>query len=1218
MRKTLLVTTILFWSASALFSQAWMNSFEDKENKASFYEIQDAFNSYWAKRSYEKGKGFKQFKRWEYFMIPRIDKNGYLNANALLPAWQEMQNMPSFKSETANWTHLGPDDTPVDINSTNWRRGSGRVNCVSFHPSDPNKIYVGAPSGGFWKTNDGGNTWITTTDSLPAIGVSDIAVHPLNPENIFIVTGDGDARDTYSIGILKSTDGGDTWSQVLVEHTIQEQIIFRRIKINPENPDVIIATSNVGIFRTNDGGDSWNIVTQGHFKDLEFKPENPNLVFASSYAYGGGAAIFRSVDSGLTWTKINQLSESDRIELAVTRANPNRIYAVASWAETSGYLGMYRSDDSGDTWDLIHGNETLNLLGWSTSGDDSGGQGWYDLACAADPNDADIVYVGGVNVWKSINAGQSWEISAHWYGGNGVYVHADHHCMDFHPITDELFSGNDGGLYKTDDGGQNWSDLSDGLQILQIYRIGLSETNSERFVVGTQDNGSMRYDNADWKSTLGGDGMECIIDYTDDDIMYAEYYYGAIHRSTDGGYNFTNIQPYEAGNGAWVTPYIIDPQNPEILYAGFKDVYKTNNRGNSWQVISNNLTNGEDLQSLAMSKTNSDVLYAATFNKVYKTTNAGGSWGTINTGLPSLTKTYLCVNPNNPDMLWVTLGGFEDGEKVYMSTDGGASWTNYSESIPNVPVNCIVYEEATNHALYIGTDIGVFYRNSSMSQWVPYSHGLPNVIVNELEIQYNTSKLRAATYGRGVWESDLFELVEAPVADFSWTITNPCEGIIHFASISSGVPESYSWSFGDDNFSDSYSPTHQYSNVGEFTVKLRVENALGADSITKIIQLNPSPPQLDFTSDISIACEPTEIQFLNLSEDALSFTWDFGDGIESQELNPTHNYETSGSFDVSLTAHTSLCPDTSILKTNFINFDEMNDAIVTLPENGYGQTQTCCDGTVFDSGGENGDYSNNTLSTLRIQPANADQIEFRFIDFDVEAGSADECDYDKITIYDGSVAYDGYALGIFCNSNTPSGTYISTQNTALVKQVTDQEVTGAGFELRWKCLSVDFTFEPDEENDKLLQFTDISDNYPISWAWDFGDNNTSTEQNPTHEYLSDGVYEVSLTVTNEQGSYTETKTIAVGDVGIEEEMASPIRIFPNPAKDEQVNIYILKENLNMTYYQLISQDAKILQQGKLKHSEHSFSIDMSGMASGVYTLKVQNGNDTYIKKITKL
>ena len=960
-------------------------------------------------------------------------------------------------------------------------------------------------------------------------------------------------------------------------------------------------------------------VSNGHFKDVEFRPGDPDYVYATTYEYSGGASVFRSTNGGQSWSSVLEVPGANRIELTVTAADVSRVYALASRADDSGYLGMYRSNDSGTNWTEVHDNSGVNLLGWSSSGDDSRGQGWYDLACAADPANADNVYVGGVNAWKSTDGGYSWNITAHWYGDNAAYVHADHHTMDFHPLTGELYSGNDGGLYKTANGGTSWTDISDGLQILQVYRFGTSVTNPNRLITGAQDNGSMRYNDGEWNAVLGGDGMEALIDYSDDNIMYAEYYYGAIHRSNDGGYSFVNIQPSDAGEGAWVTPYVIDPEDPQTLYAGFTDVYKTTNRGSSWAPVSNNLTGGITLQNIAVAPSNPDVIYAATYDDIYRTSNGGGSWENVTSGLPGNSITYITVNPNDPEMLWVTLSGYNDGEKVYQSDNGGSGWTNYSQGLPNIPANCITYENGTNHALYVGTDLGVFYRNAGLEEWVDFSQGLPNVIVNELEIQYSVNKLRAATYGRGVWESDLFELVAPPVADFTWNITNGCEGEVQFASISSGTPDSYRWEFGDGSMSLDYSPVHTYAATGTYDVKLVVSNALGEDSVTKSFSLNPTAPVVDFSSSLTTGCEPTLIRFYNLSESALSWSWDFGDGENSDEFEPEHTYGSMGTFDVSLTAQTSLCPDAVETKSAFISFDPSGIAEFSMPEGGYAPEQSCCDGTIFDNGGESGQYTNNTNGTVRIMPANADQIEFSFINFDVEAGSGSQCDYDRVTIYDGNVPYDGYALGIFCNNNPPAGSYITSENVALVKQYTDSGVTGEGFELVWHCLYVDYTYEASEGNYRNIDFTDVSTNYPTAWAWDFGDGNSSNDQNPNHEYSQDGIYDVSLTVTNEQGTYTETKSVNVGNVSIDPNNdQDDLILYPNPVSD--VLTIELKDDISGEdlLFEIFDSEGKVLINKKVMALNSSFTLNIKSLSAGIYSLRIIRGDEIIIRQISKL
>ncbi|MFH2142911.1 MAG: PKD domain-containing protein [Bacteroidota bacterium] len=1049
MKIATLISALLI--SGLIWSQPWMKSVNTKDSD-NFFKIQESFEQYWKNKKIEKGKGWKQFKRWEWFMEQRVESNGKIPQSII---WKEYLKEKQNKTITGNWTHLGPVDTPLDINYGD-KSGSGRINCIEFHPTNQNIFWVGSPSGGVWKTTDGGNSWITTTDDLPSIGISDIAVDPSNPDILYVATGDGDASDTYSIGILKSIDGGATWNTTGLSNNITDYYNFRRILVNPNSTNIVIATSNNGIYRTTNSGTNWTLVISDNFKDIEFMPGNPNVVYATTYDYSGYALIYKSVDGGANFSDISAGIDNEfvnRIELAVTPENPSVIYALCSDVNTDGFYAFYKSSNGGTNWTLMSDYNLLNLLGWSETGDDSGGQGWYDLSLAVSPTNENEVYTGGVNIWKSTNGGTSWVLNAHWYGGGGKpYVHADQHSFDFNLLNNVLYAGNDGGLYKTSNGGTSWTDLSDGLEILQIYRMGSSQTNSNVIVTGAQDNGSMKMDGTTWYSVLGGDGMEALVDYTDEDILYAEYYYGNLYRSDDGGYSFTDIKPAGTGNGAWITPYIIHPANHNTLYIGFGDVYKSTNAGTSWTPISNSLTGGSNLRSLAIAPSDDQTIYAATYSEIYKTENGGSTWTQINSNLPVQTITYIAVSPYNPDMLWVSLSNYTSGEKVFMSDNGGNSWSNFSDGLPNLPVNCIIFENNTNNGLYVGTDVGVYYRNNDYSSWISFNGGIPSVIVMELEIQYPLKKIRAATYGRGIWESDLYQNPAFPAADFVFTVTQ-CSGTVNFSDISSGVPDSWAWNFGDGNTSSSQNPVHTYSSLGSYNVQLIVENTFGIDTILTTVILSGTSVISDFDASTTEFCSaPISVAFSNLSQYADSYFWDFGDGNTSNLQNPIHTYNNQGDYDVKLIASSLLCIDDTIVKSNFISINPGNSGILNMPSSGSASSQ-CCSGILKDNGGDY-DYSNNVTSYMVINPPNATEISLIFTVFDIEYGNASSCIYDYIAIYDGP-NISSPLIGKYCNTTGSPGTIISSGGALTIKQYSDGYVEGAGFELEWSCQTND-------------------------------------------------------------------------------------------------------------------------------------------------------------------
>lgn len=819
-------------SASFVYAQEYVEMMQNKS--ANFYQIQKAFNDYWENKPYEKGKGWKQFKRWEYLMESRVDKNGNFPDPGMvwtehLKFQQKYQSNASSKSnnKSSNWTSLGPDSW----NSIGWNPGIGRINVIAVDPNNSNVIYVGAPAGGCWKSTNGGNSWTPLTDTLATLGVSGIAINPQNSNEIYLATGDGDGSDTYSIGVIKSTDGGNTWQSTGLNWNTTQSRVMSKIIINPNNPTELYVATNNGLWKTNNSGSSWTNVRTGVFRDVEYNPLNPNTVFACT-----NTNFFKSINGGafnMITTGLPNVTQVGRMTIAVTANDTNYVYLLAANSSDYGFLGLYRSTDGGNTFSLR--TNSPNILGWNTTGSDSGGQGWYDLALAVSPNNKNEVFTGGVNVWKSTNGGASFSANTQWNWPTGSfgYVHADIHTLDY--FGNNLFCGSDGGVFKSTNSGSSWSDLTAGLEVTQFYRLGMSATNAGTVIGGAQDNGCSLLKSGTWTHVTGGDGMECLVDYSNDNYIYSTSQYGTIYRSTNGGASFSNISGSINENGAWVTPYVIDPNNPSTLFAGYENVFKTTNRGNSWTQISNFSATGT-IRSMAVAPSNSNVIYIATLTQIRKTTNGGSSWTVINNGLPNLNISYIAVHNLNPNILWVTFSGFSNGNKVYKSVDGGTSWVNVSGNLPNIPINCVVYENGTNNGIYVGTDMGVYYKNDDLLNWEAFMDNLPNVQVNELEIFYPTGKIRAATYGRGIWESGLFQANTPPVAQFNTPDTLICPNVcVQFTNQTINLGQQWTWYFpgGTPATSTDLNPTVCYPSIGNYDVSLVVSNVNGTDSLHK-------------------------------------------------------------------------------------------------------------------------------------------------------------------------------------------------------------------------------------------------------------------------------------------------------------------------------------------------------------------------------------------------
>ncbi len=803
--RLIVVLSVILISINS-YSQKWLSKLPEnkREESLTLFDYQDAFYSYWDRYDVQNGyfvnksgsrqkiPGWKLFKRWEYYWESRVDRGTgvFPNTSAIdeYNKWKSRINKIDSRSLSGNWQSLGPSS------SSGGYAGTGRLNCVAFHPDDNNTYWVGSPSGGIWKTADDGANWIVLSDDNEVLGVSDIAVSSgyTNDNTIYIATGDrdggsmwslggGQSNDNNSIGVLKSEDGGSTWNATGLTFTVDQKRKVSRLLIDPDNNDILYAATSVGVYKTTDGGINWNQKTGNSFNDMEFKPGESTTLYGSD-RFGD---VYRSTDSGSNWTK-NLDTDFGRAELAVSPANPSIVYVVT---EDYGLGGIYRSTDSGTSFNLIYSND-LNLLGWNCDGNDSGDQGWYDLCIASDPTDADIVFVGGINTWKSTDGGSTWSIDTHWSStcsGNATTVHADKHFLAYQDGTNALFQCNDGGIYKTTDNGANWTDKSNGIIHSQIYRLGISQTESNASIIGLQDNGTkLLHTDGVWYDVKGGDGMECIIDFNDYNTQYRCYVEGDIARTTDV-WNNTDITKDNYGNwingidaaeeGHWVTPYVIDPADHNTLYMGLKDLWKSTNQGDAWSKISN-VNTSQKLRSVAIAPSNSGYLYIADPDQLWATSNGGGTWQERTAGLPvsSNSITYIAVKYDDPSTVWVTFGGY-DSDRVYQSIDAGQNWVDISAGLPDLPVMSIVHNKQNNTEteLYVGTDIGVYVKVGT-NNWEEYSNGLPNVVIAELEIYYDdndqtNSKLRAGSFGRGLWESDLRTAPAGPMVYQSSTTT---------------------------------------------------------------------------------------------------------------------------------------------------------------------------------------------------------------------------------------------------------------------------------------------------------------------------------------------------------------------------------------------------------------------------------------------------------------
>jgi photosystem II stability/assembly factor-like uncharacterized protein len=755
---------------------------------STFFEVKAAFDAYYTNhgpfaggRETEENSEYNRFKRWEAFVRPRLDAQGHFPASALSREWFRNKQTKRSPSGPANWTLIGPTTVPLGGG------GMGRLDVIRFQPGNPNILWVGSASGGLWKSVNGGNTWMNwNTDQLPSMGIADIAIDPHQTNTMYLATGDGYGYEaggyfwggTYTAGILKSTDGGLTWDTTGFKAIQSDKNIVQRLLINPSHPSTLLAAARNGLWRSADAGATWTLVLNNHIYDMEFNTSNDSVVYCS-----GNGSVYKSPDTGISWTALDTSIHSTpggRISIAVTNANPNYIYAL-----TDSTL-LYRSADGGATF--VKMTSPGNLINF---------YGYYDCVLSVSPRNPNMVCVAGMEIGESTDGGASWVMEGNWAGFPAAnYVHADNHDIEFFPGSDStFFSVNDGGLFKTTDGGNTWADLSAGLSISQIYRVAIAASDPGLMYLGLQDN-SVIQDNANsWNVMVGGDGMECVVDYSNSNNVIVSTQNGSMSLSTDGGVTFNTLNP---GGGitppaSWTIPIIQHPTQPNIFWAGYDEVYQSSDGGVSWQTISTGLlTPGSTLQVLGVAGSDPLRIYAGCYNEMHTTPDGGLSWTDISNGLPLLNNvvTSLAVSSRDPKRCWVTLSGYETGHKVYQTNDAGLTWINFSGTLPNIPADAITYEIGSPDRLYLGTDFGVYTRDSSQSDWQYFNTGLPNVIVDDLEINYQSGKMRAATYGRGLWETVLPELVsvqELPKPIALTVYPNPTQGSIVIAGSLAGV-----------------------------------------------------------------------------------------------------------------------------------------------------------------------------------------------------------------------------------------------------------------------------------------------------------------------------------------------------------------------------------------------------------------------------------------------
>jgi hypothetical protein len=702
---------------------------------------------YDARGDWPRSHGYKPFKRFEWDVMQRGWPDGNVPVGAY---WEALQQRARMSRTTLDepWISLGPTNH------------GGRARVLRFHPGHPDTMYVGAVSGGLWKSTNAGLSWFSLTDGLANLAVGCFEIDPSNPNIMYLGTGEGyyNIDAVTGIGLLKSTDGGLSWNTTGLSYPYTRGESILKLNLDPRNGQIVLASTMDELKRSTDGGQTWTSVRSGEIKELVRDPQYPDvLLCAPGNPWGSSVnGIYRSTDNGLTWTRsstgLPSVSNMGRTVIAFQPSNSQIVWAGVCGTfslNSSQMLGIYRSLDNGQSWTQMSPDSMNHYAS----------QGWYDMAIAAKPGAPNVVFSAGLDINRSDNSGGDWTQLTEWWRsfGEARYVHADHHEIVFHPThPNELWEVTDGGIFKSTDNGLSWNERNNGFVTFQYYAMGNATLDTALAYGGTQDNGTFCYHgDPNQQETYGGDGGYCLVDPTDDSTIYVEYQNGNRYRSDDGGRNFHEINRGITGNGAWVTPMTLDPFAHLTIYTTTTNgsVWKSTNqgRGGLWGRVGASLGNG-NLQVISASPTVPGRLYVGSDSRVYRYDSAGGAWTNVTSNLPDAWITRVVPDPRSAAVVYVTVSGFGYGH-VWKSENSGGTWQNVSGNLPDVPFQDVCVDPSEPSTLYAGGDIGVYRTTDGGASWQILGQGLPAVRVDDMELQTVTGVLRIATHGRGMWQS---------------------------------------------------------------------------------------------------------------------------------------------------------------------------------------------------------------------------------------------------------------------------------------------------------------------------------------------------------------------------------------------------------------------------------------------------------------------------------
>ena len=774
-------------------------------------------------------------KRFEEFRKQRAFPFGNIPDGARQKAFKQMEMMVHEKNSASlmlaqqpEWKNIGPFNI------------GGRMKSVVIDPNNPDLAYAAAAAGGIWKTSDGGANWVPIFDYENSIAFGALAMDPNNSSVLYAGTGEA-VNNTLAYlgsGLYKSTDAGNSWRLIGLSFVGA----FSKVYVHPKNSNLLYAGGikrGSGFYRSIDGGKTWEKTFSQPVTDVSINPNNENELLIGVQ----GAGIYYSSNGGTSWQKRNSniASGIGRVSVQMAPSQPNIAYALVE-TNKNGYI--YKTTNTGNYWGRIYTDEDGSFFR---------NQGFYNNYIIVHPTHPNVVFAGGIDIWRTIN-GSSFENMTNGYTGNAK-MHVDQHCAAFYPKNPNiLYVGNDGGMYKTTDLGSNWQKINNNLQVTQFYSMDIDDNTLNRNIAGAQDNGTQSNNTPNlWSIIVGGDGFHVAFETGSSDIMYGS--------STPGG----QIMPFRlntksgefhylknglnTADGVWDPPIEVHPSEPDIVLHGRTKFYISFSKGDYWTEFPTGYKPNGSYTAIGLSEAKEELIYLGTSDgHVLVTTNFGEDWEDVtDNGLVNRWVKDFACSYTKPGTAYVVYSGFGTPH-VFKTMDFGKSWEPISSGLPDIPVNSIAIYPENEDMLFIGTDVGVFASFDGGMSWFPYGRKMARSPVTDIKFsRYITGDfyyLRAATHGRSIWEVQVNEeKITSP------EINRPIGGEIYTAT----TPQRINW----------------YGFKEPVKVELSLDDGLTWRNIannvvgTSLLWNVPTTPSVNARIRVSSESEPTQIRTSN-------------------------------------------------------------------------------------------------------------------------------------------------------------------------------------------------------------------------------------------------------------------------------------------------------------------------------------------------------------------